>query len=289
MFWFNKAIISPSGSFNKASDYNFHYLKAQGDCPVEQFYCDRYPHNFHLIAGFYANEEPFFVLFVLFALCFIIPLLLFYLKKSFWIVWFYFTATNFVYFFYSQGYFPQLFAVIPILLILLFRKHPILQLICVFAVLNLHGYSFWFALTVFIATLIFDYREQLSLILCSVVPEQLIEAGKNTLTWQITWGQFTDLFIRVFPAPFFIIGFYELIKRKNYLFLFLSIILLLGMFYNYRVAQFLPIFLLFGLTQFFETASKKVKILLILLSLASFGFNFYTYEWGIIKNVLGIC
>lgn len=102
---------------NNSQDFFFHFNKANGTIQDID-----YPPLFHLISGIFSFNELAFYFFGLILIVFVIPFLLFYLTKKFYVVLVYFVLTNLPHIMLSGSTFPQALIIIFFLLYLIEKR-----------------------------------------------------------------------------------------------------------------------------------------------------------------------
>jgi hypothetical protein len=263
------------GHFNDKSDYFFHYYRAQNKCFTEfynQSVCDSYPIGFKLISLPFGFSEPLFYAFTLFLTAFLIPLLLFHIAKSFWIIWFYFTTISFLYVINYLAIFPQAMILILFLLFFIFRKNVWVSIALIIASFFFHnsGLIFMaFAFTLYWTLRLIPFIKRRLIALPFLPP--LNFTGYD---WNSLMNVFSNFILIGMPLPLLIFGFMDFIKRKRKYLLILSLTLFIGIAVSPRAVLFIEILLLLGFISYFTNASKKMKVCLFLFSLLTFALNY---------------
>ena len=262
-------------------DFNFHYEIAKGLCEKDK--CLNYPPMFHVLARPFTFRILSFWMFGAALSGFIIPLLLFELKKRWEIVWFYFAATN-IFWVLESGYYP--IALSLILLLLLFKyKSVFLRLGIVFLGIFAHSHAFLMLAFAFFVLLLFEEERLGSLakvfpasavFICKkmpimfeqkIIPETMAIAENGNPGQGLTVGYLGTFLLKGFPLPFFLMSIYEFFISRNWAFIVMVAGGLFFMANSYRVSLFVSLILLFGLIDFYSRQPKKTKYALLALSL----------------------
>lgn len=226
--------------------------------------CETYPPLLIWILKLFVTREIFFTVFVAVLSAVVFPLILFKITNKPIVVWFYFTTSTFFFVFVSTSFFANGF-VFFLVLCMIFVKDWVRIVILLVATIS-HTTGFVLALGFFVFLLLEENLLHFFPGLCvSVFNNQPTQIGEHT-------GGFT--FPIAIPALFTSIPFYfgipavyAFFKTKKFalLALFLSTFFV-GLFVDSRGFHFSGVLICLGTTFFWDTASARIKIVLLVLS-----------------------
>lgn len=280
-------------SWHRVGDFNFHFEKAGENCTgvYEEQRCDSYYPLLHFLGAPFSFSPHAFANFLMILVVFITPLILFFFTRKWITVWFYFSATQYVYAIQAGAY-PQALVGI-FLLLFLFTKNPYLKFpILVFALLA-HSQGFVLLLIVWVVQLFFDNFKSIKSFFpaCSAIfGKQAVDPIGQQVSINIINKQgfqlihfplkdVANFFVRTFPFPFLVAAVWQLKKDKNYALIAVTAI---AFYYGLAVGQsriflVVPLILLPALTSFYSNLDKKWKKWFVVLSIITFVINFGTW------------
>lgn len=284
-------------------DLQFHYFKASGAFFVpgefiDQARLDSYaPLTSWIYAPFSFNLKTFY-LFTLILFFLVMGLLLVYLSKH-WITALFWVACSAPYFF-LEGVLAQ--GIATFLLIAFVYSGLKLRLLLLCLGLLTHSWGFWLLLAYWVVEIVVktDWRG-VALGVCGgtlfpaplnpkVQPTNIsgIDSisnlnllgfnGLNRITWVSVFR-----WIVMFPLlPFAFIGLW----KKNKVWFWFSLVLFVGGFVllYWRIVESVMPFIVLGLTYYYQASSKKMKILLIIVTLGLTLIQI-THYWNTIQNI----
>lgn len=285
-------------SVGKGGDFDTHFQKSKNGCGEitdadSRFRCEVYAPLLSWASKFFSFSEKSFLYFNIFLIGIVTPMLLFHITRTWVVAWFYFSTTNYFYYF-VEGVYAQALAGVLVLTILA-TKNPFIRLLALVTLILAHGHGWMMGLLVLSVLTISeglkkteDWCEPWSFFpVCSGVfgKTQLAEAiNKPIAGWTAggeTWSynDILHLFGKIFPLPFLVLGVsYYLRFREKIHFLvigFLSVAI--GFFVSPRVFYLLPLVMLPGLAWYTEQAKPEHRHWILAASFLSFVFMFYSW------------
>lgn len=258
-----------------------------------------YPPLFHwIIKPFNFNERIFYIASCL-LIAFAIPLLLFKISKVPEVVLFYFSTTTIYYVLEFGGYLPLMLA-FTFFLAFVWKNDLRIRFALIVLSLLTHSWAFWLLLIYWLVELFFkaNWKQCFpigALTGCDKAPAIFEEPIAKSLpapynfVREIRPGLIISYFIRGFPFPFFIAAVYQHWKERKHHFNAMIGICLLGGFLNDRVMLVSSMLLLIGLARYYRGAPRKVKILMFVVALALFVYNFNLFHLFKVDVAAPIC
>lgn len=276
--------------WHKVGDYPFHYEKAGQECNGTN--CKTYYYLFHFLASFFAFTESAFIHFTVFLIVFITPMLFYFLTKKWIVTWLFFSTTQYVYIVVNAAY-PQALAMIFLILLLIF-KNPFARVAILIVGTLAHSQAFMLMLLVWFFITLFENAPKLKNLFpaCSAIfgkqatdpigqkiSVDVVDASGVVRASHVFVKDLVNFFVRVFPAPFLIMAFWQLKKEKEWAFIVLvPIVFYYGIVTSQsRVFLAVPILLLPALTRFYCGLDGWWKRGFIALTLVTFVINFGTW------------
>jgi len=268
----------------KNQDYSTHFSIASGGVPSDMT-AERvaeYPPLFDWLASFFIFRNEVWVFFYLFLFAFLTPLTIFFITKSVYSVWFYFSISSYFYF-TIQGLFPQ--GLIILFVLLMFAsKNLYLRLLLVLLGILTHSTGIFLMPLVLILIYLKEYYviwKVNKLFGCvPMVPIGVVESVGSRVA-VFTYNDLIAFLLKVSPIPFCWFGLKWLWKNKEFGWLVLFAISFLGaLFYSNRIIYFTGVICVIGFSQYFEESNNKKWWLV--LSLIWFVIEF----WSWVQNAL---
>lgn len=285
-------------NWQRTGDFNFHFSRAGGNCPPEYppESCLSYYPMLHLIGGIFSFSQQAFSNFLMIIIIFITPFILFLMTKKWITVWFYFSATQYVYLIQAGGAYPQALAGI-FLILFIWQKNNYIRFFLLIVAIISHSNAFTLLLMVWLVQLFFENFKSIKNIFpaCSAIfgRQEVDPIGQKILITTITKDgiapisvilkDIANFFVRTFPFPFLLAAFWQLKKEKDWSLIALTLV---AFYYGFAVGQariflIVPLILLPSLTRFYYNLDKKWKKWFILMTILTFIINFGT--WGLYK------
>ena len=273
--------------FFQGGDYTNHFEKSSEGCGGlttegwSETACEEYTPLYHnLVRPFTSSHELFrvanVILFVI-----ITPFILYWITRNPLSIMFYFTLSSYV-FFIMDGIFPQGLAMLLGLGIFATRDR-IAQVGFVMLMNFSHGIGLELGILLFIVRNL-PYDKIGNWIICSGVfgektPNILKEQIPNTnggYYWNM--ANLVHPFIKIFPLPFVLLSVYQYFVSKKWDWLVIGIITFtLPLFISPRVFYLMPLFLIPGLTWFYEKTSHQNKQFILLACILMCFIQWYTF------------
>jgi hypothetical protein len=267
-------------------EFLFHYRKARSDEFCDKFYgverievgekgevaldvaCKRYPPLFHWISKPFSFNQQHFFLFGLIIICFLIPIILVYIKRH-WISALFYWGVAFPYIMESGFHYTQLLAT-ALLVVFIWRKEWYFRIIMLIVAILLHTSAPLLLIAYWIIECIASKKTwkylfpscTTGVVLKSTPPVALEQRALGS----IKWGYILNWFFKATPLPFIIFAGKQFWKQKQYDLILLSIAMFFAVIIKGRILYSLQIVLLLGLTDYYKQADKKMKIGLIILA-----------------------
>jgi hypothetical protein len=251
--------------------------------------CERYPPLLIQLGKFFLAREYFYQRLMLVLFGFFLPLVLYKITGEPITVWFYFAATNFFFATILGGWFPQALGSM-IILSMIFLNWWQRGLALLLAILA-HSSSFYVAL--FFAGLLAAEETGLlsfaflkigrfkALLACSpfwqgnvpqVLSKDLIPQGHTS--GHLTINTIAAFLVKNTPLPFLYWSTRKLWQKESYALLgFMFLHILAGFFYYSRIYYFAALPMVCGLAWYWKDADRKMKAVILVLSVLLFAFN----------------
>jgi hypothetical protein len=251
--------------------------------------CERYPPLIIWIGKFFLARDYFYQRLMLVLFGFFLPLVLYKITGEPITVWFYFAATNFFFATILGGWFPQALGSM-IILSMIFLNWWQRGLALLLAILA-HSSSFYVGLffagilaaeeSGLLSIAFMKIRRLKVLLACSPfwqgnVPQalstDLLQQGHTS--GHLTINTIGAFLIKSTPLPFLYWSTRKLLQRENYALLgFMFLHILAGFFYYSRIYYFAALPMVCGLAWYWKDAGKRMKVLILVMSLLLFAFN----------------
>jgi hypothetical protein len=290
------------GFISGSSDYRFHELRAQGKClpnSLDPNYCWNYPLAYAWLSGFFGNGMLSFWFFNALLFFVLLPLLLFFVSKSWVVSWFAISTISLPFYILFNGHFAQGLAVILFLIFLCFRGKPLLQLGTLFLALSVHGYAILLLGLAFLLELLLPVLKEFfegnksKLLACIPLTPSFSKASGINLPFTFNFNQFIVFLVKGMPFPIVFFGFKGLFMKRDWVLLFVSVVLILFSIFSFpqffRNFLFLQPILLLGLGEYYSKASLTMKRGLLLFSFLVFFMQFLVFGLNLLESVKALC
>lgn len=275
-------------------DYEHHLSYAQD--PLGQ---DQYAPFFPVFSSAFSKNMRTFYRFSVLLLGLLLPLLLFFLTKRWESAFFYFASTEFFWLMSYSGFIPQALTIAYVLGLLL-TKNWYARLGLVFLALLTHNFGFLFVLISLLIIAFFEKKQGIMIAgavaacppcNCSPVLGEKASFFKDKILGDLlplSLDQVIDFFTKGMPLPLMFLSVKQLWKEKN--FAVLSIIAFTftaGMIWVYGdrvIFSTLP-FLVIGLTNYYVSTNKKMRLVIVGICLITLCFNLYSFRMGSLISI----
>lgn len=291
LLFFSVFFIDQLGNYSQMVDYNNIWTCINsGYFPDSQdgiYSCENYPPALIELGRTFLNREIFFKQFLLIALMFIMPMVLYSITKEPITVWFYFAATDYAWGLITGSFFAQ--ALSMILILAMYSAKDRDRIIILVLLIFVHSTSFLFGLIFFFLLLIeenFIRGKELPWLpkivaTCSPfwgktgAPEiaQTKVSNQINLTGFVTINTLLSVLVKRTPLPFLYFSIKKLLEKRSIALLgFMFISFAGGFFLHERGFSFAALPMVVGLSWYYRDTSKKMKIAIIGLSVIYFVF-----------------
>ncbi|MDO8648146.1 MAG: hypothetical protein Q7R70_07115 [Candidatus Diapherotrites archaeon] len=277
-------------------DYGNHYRNTMHLPSLDASSMGEYAPAFSFFARFFTYSQQSFFFAVLILLALITPLLLYLIQRKFSVVWMYFASISYFWLLSSSGFLAQAVLGIWALLYLLCRKHWFLKVALVLSSVFVHGYGIFLMLLIFAVDLAFSskllgkFAPACSAFLPDGLKTKISVRVVESTGDAMFYSDLLNFAAKGFFLPFLILSIIQLWKENKPV-LVMGVLSIASAFFinmGYRILAFSELFFLLGLSSYYESASKPVKALIVLLSIGILALNLWSWHIAFL-NLSGGC